>query len=141
MIFWKTFLQAEGVSHHDETLEAIRYQLTVLLNSEAPMLSLPKNLKQVEKSTVRFGLDSIYSISSQMDNDQFSRSMEGWIRDFEPRLSDVHVDIEEIETHKNIISFSLMARVSTETGNHALMFDSNICLANQTVSLEGQEVV
>ncbi len=140
MIFWKTFLRDEA-SVGEDYLESIRFQLSTLLNSEAPMISFSKGFKEVEASNMRFGLDSGYSISSQMNKDQFSRSVESWVRSFEPRLSDVSVFIEESDPGKNVICFSLMAKVKTANGNHVFLFDSNISLSDQVAKLEGQEVV
>jgi len=140
MIFWKTFLREEQ-NRGDDVLESIRYQLSTLLNSEAPMISFSKGFKEVESSNVRFGLDSGYSISSQMNKDQFARSVETWVKSFEPRLSDVSVFVEESDPRKNVICFSLMAKVKTVNGNHVFLFDSNISLSDQVAKLEGQEVV
>lgn len=140
MIFWNTFLKHEE-EVGDELLGAIRYQLTALLNSEAPMMGLPKGFREVEISNMRFGLDSAYSISSQMDKDQFARSVEHWVRAFEPRLDEVSVFIEESDPRKNMICFSLMAKIKTPNGNHVFLFDSNISLSDQVAKLEGQEVV
>lgn len=90
---------------------------------------------------MRFGLDSMYSISSQLDHDQFARSVEQWVRSFEPRLSEISVFLEDSDPRKNMICFSLMAKLKTPNGNHVFLFDSNISLSNQIASLEGQEVV
>ncbi|MCZ2720861.1 type VI secretion system baseplate subunit TssE [Marinomonas sp. 15G1-11] len=140
MIFWKAFLKSDQ-NKGDEILESIRYQLSTLLNSEAPMIGFSKGFREVDASNMRFGLDSSYSISSQMDKDQFARSIESWVRSFEPRLNDVSVFMEESDPRKNVICFSLMAKVKTENGNHVFLFDSNISLSDQVANLEGQEVV
>ncbi|TDO98033.1 type VI secretion system baseplate subunit TssE [Marinomonas balearica] len=139
MSFWGTFID-KGASN-DSLLESIRYQLTSLLNSEAPMRFLPEGFSEVAASNFSFGLDSAHSISSQINHDQFARSLEKWIRTFEPRLTDVSVFIEESDPTKNIMSFSLMAKVDTGAGSHVFLFDSNISLSNQVANMEGQEVV
>ncbi|ADZ90059.1 type VI secretion system baseplate subunit TssE [Marinomonas mediterranea] len=139
MSFWGTFID-QGASN-DSLLESIRYQLTSLLNSEAPMRALPEGFDEVKSSNFSFGLDSAHSISSQINHDQFSRSLEKWIKTFEPRLTDVSVFIEESNPSKNIMSFSLMAKVDTGDGSHVFLFDSNISLSNQVARMEGQEVV
>lgn len=139
MSFWSTFIHPEPVQ--DELLESIRYQLNVLMNSEAPMRKLPDGYQEIAKSNYCFGLDSIYSISSQVNKDQFARSLEKLVRAFEPRLSAVSVVIEESDPSQNIINFSLMAKVETEQGSHTFLFDSNISLMNQVAKMEGQEVV
>lgn len=139
MSFWGTFID-KGASG-DSLLESVRYQLNVLLNSEAPMRALPEGFEQVEASNFCFGLDSAYSISSQMNKDQFSRSLEKWVRTFEPRLSDVSVFVEETDPSKNVMCFSLMAKIETENGSHMFLFDSSISLSSQMAKMEGQEVV
>lgn len=139
MSFWKTFIH-KG-SNSDLVLESIRYQLTALLNSEAPMRVLPEGFEEVTASNFSFGLDSAHSISSQINHDQFARSLEKWVQTFEPRLTEVSVFVEESDPTKNIMSFSLMAKADTGNGSHVFLFDSNISLSDQTAKMEGQEVV
>jgi len=142
MVFWKTFLAREPVGNgHEALVAAVRYQLTRLLESEAPLTLLPPRLAQVERSNMRFGLDCLQSISSQMDRDRFARQLEGWIKSFEPRLSDVRVEVYERDEANNAINFSLVARLKTERGTHALVFDSNMSLIDQKVDMEGQDLV
>ncbi|MGF1681924.1 type VI secretion system baseplate subunit TssE [Photobacterium minamisatsumaniensis] len=147
MSFWRTFIDQREASNgqktnsDDELLESIRYQLTVLLNSEAPMRTLPKQFKEVQLSNFSFGLDAAYSVSSQVNKEQFSRSLEKWVRAFEPRLSEVSVFVNESDPHKNVMKFSLMARVNIPNGEHVFLFDSSISLSSQTAKMEGQEIV
>ncbi|GGB82425.1 hypothetical protein GCM10011352_05310 [Marinobacterium zhoushanense] len=142
MVFWQTFLADEPVADQYEALVAsVRYQLKQLLESEAPLTTLPAKLAQVERSNMRFGLDCLQSISSRMDKDQFARQLESWIKAFEPRLSDVRVEVYERDETNNAINFSLVARLKTDRGQHALVFDSNLSLVDQKVDIEGQDLV
>ncbi|MBY5947679.1 type VI secretion system baseplate subunit TssE [Photobacterium rosenbergii] len=140
MSFWGTFIAKQN-GNEDDLLESIRYQLTVLLNSEAPMRVLPKQYKEVQLSNFSFGLDAAYSVSSQVNKEQFSRSLEKWVRAFEPRLSEVSVFVKESDPSKNIMKFSLMAKVDVQNGEHVFLFDSSISLSSQSAKMEGQEVV
>ena len=140
MSFWGTFI-AKNHGNEEDLLESIRYQLTVLLNSEAPMRVLPKQFKEVQLSNFSFGLDAAYSVSSQVNKEQFSRSLEKWVRAFEPRLSEVSVFVKESDPSKNIMKFSLMAKVDVKNGEHVFLFDSSISLSSQSAKMEGQEVV
>lgn len=140
MSFWGTFIAKQN-GNEDDLLESIRYQLTVLLNSEAPMRVLPKQYKEVQLSNFSFGLDAAYSVSSQVNKEQFSRSLEKWVRAFEPRLSEVSVFVKESDPSKNIMKFSLMAKVDVKNGEHVFLFDSSISLSSQSAKMEGQEVV
>ena len=141
MSFWSTFIDQRETTSDDDLLESVRYQLTALLNSEAPMRTLPKPFTEVQLSNFSFGLDTAYSVSSQVNKEQFSRSLEKWVRAFEPRLSEVSVFVNETDPSKNVMSFSLMAKVETSSGNHVFLFDSDISLSSQTAKMEGQEVV
>ncbi|MBY4677081.1 type VI secretion system baseplate subunit TssE [Marinobacterium arenosum] len=142
MVFWNTFLaEAPVADEHEALVASVRYQLSRLLESEAPLTTLPAKLAQVERSNMRFGLDCLQSISSQMDKDQFARQLESWIKSFEPRLVDVSVEVYERDETNNAINFSLLARLKTDRGLHALVFDSNMNLADQKVDMEGQDLV
>lgn len=140
MSFWGTFIAKQN-GNEEQLLESIRYQLTVLLNSEAPMRVLPKQFKEVQLSNFSFGLDAAYSVSSQVNKEQFSRSLEKWVSAFEPRLSEVSVFVKESDPSKNIMKFSLMAKVDVKNGEHVFLFDSSISLSSQSAKMEGQEVV
>ncbi|GAL33778.1 hypothetical protein JCM19240_2474 [Vibrio maritimus] len=95
MMFWKTFVKKGGTlgesteqsrnkKHGDDLLDAIHYQLTTLLNSEAPMRLVSSSYPEVQRSLYCFGLDNSQSLSSQIDHDQFSRALERMIKAFEP---------------------------------------------------------
>ena len=142
MAFWKTFLAARVPDNaHEALVSAVEYQLSCLLNSEAPLMSLPAKLQEVEKSNLRFGLDNLHSISSLMDKEAFSRQVEKWVMAFEPRLSAVTVEVYQRDAQRNRISFSLLAQLKTERGLHTLTFDSSINLTDQRVEIEGQDLV
>lgn len=152
MMFWKTFVKkanttsnANHYSHNekggDDLLDAIHYQLTTLLNSEAPMRLVSSSYPEVQQSLYCFGLDNSQSLSSQIDHDQFSRALERMIKAFEPRLSEVSVFVQESDQSKNAVCFSIMAKVETPKGEHVFLFDSNISLSNQSATMEGQEIV
>lgn len=142
MLFWKAFLASEeSLDAVEERIAAIRYQMTRFLESEAPLVAWSERLKHVECSNMRFGLDCIQSISSQMDKTRFSRQLEGWLKAFEPRLSNIRVEAYEHDEGSNLINFSVLAHLNTEQGRHALVFDSNISLANQKADVGEQEFV
>ncbi|MGR5095687.1 type VI secretion system baseplate subunit TssE [Vibrio maritimus] len=152
MMFWKTFVKQTGSNRTasgninseksgDDLLDAIHYQLTTLLNSEAPMRLVSNSFPEVQRSLYCFGLDNSQSLSSQIDHDQFSRALERMIKAFEPRLSEVSVFVQESDQSKNAVCFSIMAKIETAKGEHVFLFDSNISLSNQSATMEGQEIV
>ncbi|NLS11779.1 type VI secretion system baseplate subunit TssE [Vibrio sp. SM6] len=142
MAFWNTFIRSrQSPNDADALLGAVHYQLTQLLNAEAPMREVSSAFPQAQGSLLCFGLESNQSVSSQIDQDQFSRALERLITAFEPRLSDVSVVVQESDGETNAILFSIMAKVDTPNGPHLFLFDSNLNLSTQQTTMEGQEIV
>ncbi|MFC6670682.1 type VI secretion system baseplate subunit TssE [Marinobacterium aestuariivivens] len=142
MLFWKTFLADEDVGDdHDALVASVRHQLGCLLESEAPLCTLPNRLPEVARSNLRFGLDCLQSLSSQMEPDRFAHQLEAWVRAFEPRLTEVRVEVYERDELNNAVSFSLLAKLKTDRGPQALVFDSRLNLRDLRVRMETQDLV
>ncbi len=144
MIFWRAFLSKKNYDDpREELIESVRYHLVRLLESEAPLVSLSPKLVECEKSSFRFGIENIQSISSQMDMEQFSSQIENWVKVFEPRLSEVITEVFERDDESNSIDFSLTVRLNddriTNEKERELAFDSRISLAHQQISMEEQD--
>ncbi|GAL15257.1 hypothetical protein JCM19233_6275 [Vibrio astriarenae] len=65
----------------------------------------------MQRSLLGIGLDNSQSLSSQIDNDQFSRSIEKMIKAFEPRLADVSVYVQESAPQKTSFVFRSWRRL------------------------------
>lgn len=142
MSFWQSFLaEQDYADEHQALLDSVQHQLTCLLESEAPLLALGERLPELESSNLRYGVDCLQSISSQINKDQLASKLAAWIRAFEPRLQSVSVEVFDRKAQSNSIEFSLVATLQAGDTKHSLVFDSNISLANQKVDLEGQDIV
>lgn len=142
MSFWNAFLNHDKtMDSADELVRSVEYQLAALFGSEAPLTSVSHRFKEVRHSNYCYGLESIHSISSQMNRDEFTRYVRKLIQGFEPRLSDVSIEVFERDEMKNRINFSLTARLKTRQGIRVVEFDSDIRLADQTTQVEGQDIV
>ncbi len=142
MSFWNAFLNKEqGTERSDELVRSVEYQLCALFGSEAPLMPVSHRFKQVRQSNFCYGLESIQSISSQMDKDEFTRYVRKLVQAFEPRLSQVSVEVFERDETRNRINFSLTAQLNTHQGTRIVEFDSNISLADQGTEIEGQDIV
>ena len=144
MIFWRAFLAKKTYDDpRQELIESVRYHLTRLLETEAPLVALSPKLVECETSSFRFGIENIQTISSQMDKDQFANQVENWIKTFEPRLSDVVTEVFERNDDSNAIDFSLSVRLNDERieneKERELSFESRLSLAHQQISMEEQD--
>ncbi len=142
MSFWESFLADQDYQdEHQALLASVQHQLTCLLESEAPLLPFGERLPELDSSNLRYGVDCLQSISSQINKDQLASKLANWIKAFEPRLKSVSVEVFDRKAQSNSIEFSLLATLQTGDTLHSLVFDSNISLANQKVDLEGQDIV
>lgn len=142
MSFWNAFLNKEqSMDRSDELVRSVEYQLSALFGSEAPLTPVSHRFKQVRQSNFCYGLESIQSISSQMNQDEFTRYVRKLVQAFEPRLSQVSVEVFERDETRNRINFSLTAQLNTRQGTRIVEFDSNISLADQGTEIEGQDIV
>ena len=137
MIFWQTFLSPQETG---DLQQAVKHNLATLLSSEAPLLALSERLDQVESSNLRFGVDCLHSISSQVDKHRFARQLEQLISAFEPRLVKVQIEVYDVDEKRNCLQFSLLATLDDPAGQQTMVFDSNINLASQRVAIEGQDI-
>ncbi|MCJ8340200.1 MAG: type VI secretion system baseplate subunit TssE [Pseudomonadales bacterium] len=142
MNFWQAFLsdqsRPQGVA---EQVAAVQYQLCALFSSEAPLVKVAPQFKQVQSSNLCFGLNDFQTLSNQTDPAVFARQVEHWIKSFEPRLTMINVEVLDRDEQHNRISFSVEAQLLTDRGSQELTFDSSIDLSKQQAQLQEQEFV
>ncbi len=107
MSFWRTFVQTapttrrddiENIKYHltrRDDIEDIKYHLTRLFDSEASLMSIDDRLTEVQRSNYRFGIEDVHLLSASLDHQQLALKLENYVRHFEPRLSQVMVELVE----------------------------------------------
>lgn len=142
MIFWKTFIkESENTDHIQDLISAIEFQLSNLLSSEAPLLTIAPQFREVRLSNYCYGLDNFQTLSSQSEDTVISHQLEYWIKVFEPRLENIQVEMLGREETHNRIRFNVQATLVGESSIETLTFDSKINLTNQKAFLKEQEIV
>ncbi|MCW8332971.1 type VI secretion system baseplate subunit TssE [Vibrio sp. SCSIO 43135] len=134
MSFWNTFLSPNTVK--DNHIDDIKYHLTKLFEAEASLVEIDNRLGEVNRSNFRFGIEDIQLLSASLDQTQLARRIESWIQNFEPRLSNVSVELIERKEGENALSFNIIAKTKTEYGDQELVFDSKIALNDLSTSLD-----
>ncbi|CAM3630189.1 type VI secretion system baseplate subunit TssE [Vibrio aquimaris] len=131
MGFWKAFIDSKG-STQTEEVEDIKYHLTKLLESESPLLSIDDRFIELHRSNLRFGIEDVQLLSASLDQAQLAIRLESYIRHFEPRLSQVIVELLERNETENALVFNIIASANTSRGEQELIFDSKISLNDLT---------
>lgn len=135
MSFWKTFVQSHDTSGPNDDIEDIKYHLTKLLESEASLFEIDDRFVELQRSNFRFGIEDVQLLSASLDQSQLALHLESYIKHFEPRLSQVMVELGERKESENAIAFNIIAKAKTNQGETELVFDSKISLSDLKASM------
>lgn len=135
MSFWQTFVQPHDASGPNDTIEDIKYHLTKLLESEASLFNIDDRFTELQRSNFRFGIEDVQLLSASLDQTQLALRLENYIKHFEPRLSQVMVELGERQESENAIAFNIVAKAKTSQGETELVFDSKISLNDLKASM------
>ncbi|MGF1747905.1 MULTISPECIES: GPW/gp25 family protein [Vibrio] len=138
MTFYQAFISPNDSSKDDE-LEDIRYHLTKLLESEAPLVAISSYYKAIRRSNYAFGITDVQLLNANLDQAQLAKRLESWLVTFEPRLSDVSVEMVERREGCNSILFTIIARYASKKGTKTLIFDSKIALSDFSAQLSEED--
>ncbi|MBW3696951.1 type VI secretion system baseplate subunit TssE [Vibrio sp. T187] len=135
MSFWETFV-SDSKPYQDAEVEDIKFHLTKLLEAEASLLDIDDRLVEVNRSNLKFGIEDIQLLSATLERTQLAVRIETWIKSFEPRLSQIMIELNDRKEGDNSLSFNIIAKVKTLHGEQELIFDSKIALNDLATSLE-----
>ncbi|MDA0109963.1 MULTISPECIES: type VI secretion system baseplate subunit TssE [Vibrio] len=136
MSFYNAFIQS---SRQDDEIDDIRYHLTRLLESEAPLIAVENSLSEVRCSSFTFGITDVQLLTANLDQTQLARKIETWLTTYEPRLSDVSVEMLERREGQNCIQFTIVAKHLSQDGEQTLVFDSKIALGDFSAKISEEE--
>ncbi|MCY9852705.1 type VI secretion system baseplate subunit TssE [Vibrio mediterranei] len=136
MSFYNAFIQS---SRQDDEIDDIRYHLTRLLESEAPLIAVENSLSEVRRSSFTFGITDVQLLTANLDQTQLARKIEAWLTTYEPRLSDVSVEMLERREGQNCIQFTIVAKHLSQDGEQTLVFDSKIALGDFSAKISEEE--
>ncbi|AYV20021.1 MULTISPECIES: type VI secretion system baseplate subunit TssE [Vibrio] len=136
MSFYNAFIQS---SRQDDEIDDIRYHLTRLLESEAPLIAVENSLSEVRRSSFTFGITDVQLLTANLDQTQLARKIETWLTTYEPRLSDVSVEMLERREGQNCIQFTIVAKHLSQDGEQTLVFDSKIALGDFSAKISEEE--
>ncbi|NOH80007.1 type VI secretion system baseplate subunit TssE [Vibrio sp. RE86] len=128
MSFWRTFIDSGRSQNRDNEIEDIKFHLTKLLESEASLVDIDDRYTELQRSNFRFGIEDVQLLSASLDQTQLALRLESYIKHFEPRLTEVMVELAERKQSENAIAFSIVAKANTSHGTEELIFDSKISL-------------
>src|SRR5437868_6775859 len=89
--------------------DSVKRDLEWLLNTRRFPDAVPDSMSELNKSVFNYGLPDITTIGLQSaaDRERLARVLEGTIRTFEPRIANVRVTRESVDTNSHVLSFRI----------------------------------
>jgi type VI secretion system protein ImpF len=115
-----------------ELKQSVRRDLEWLLNTRCHTEDMAEGLKEVGESLFTYGLSDFSSLSDKNPGDQkvLRSAIETALRNFEPRLQDVVVTAEPIDTLQRLMRFRIEARLRVDPIPEPVTFDTVLQLGN-----------
>ncbi|AEH33021.1 type VI secretion system baseplate subunit TssE [Vibrio anguillarum] len=123
----------------DSVRDAIVDNVCDLISSRAPLCS---EMLLSEKGTIaELGMRNMARAQSKNNTSDIVAEIEVLVRNFEPRLSQVEIDVQEGELGSNQLSFRLSAVVHSELGDEAIVLDSFLDLSSNKLDVRKSNFV
>jgi type VI secretion system protein ImpF len=112
--------------------EALRRDLEWLLNTRQPPLPQLAAYPAAKATVINFGLPDITSLGlmSAADHRTLRIAIEQCLRNFEPRLTDVHVTLEESDTVDRRLRFHIEGNMKLDPAPEEITFDTVLELSS-----------
>lgn len=115
-----------------ELKQSVRRDLEWLLNTRCHTIDISEGLKEVSESVFTYWLPDFSNLNNKNTNDHkmLQNAIETAIRNFEPRLQDVIVKGEPIDTLQRMMRFRIEARLKVDPVPEPVTFDTLLQLGN-----------
>ena len=123
-----------------ELKQAVRRDLENLLNMRRRCLGWPRELKELEKSLVNYGLPDFMgaNVASEEGREQLCQALEAAIRAHESRFKSVKVQmLDNADSLDRNLRFRIDALLRAEPAPEPVVFDSALEPASGTIQVKG----
>ena len=112
--------------------EALKRDLEWLLNTRQPPIATIDNYTLAKSSTLNYGLPDISSmgLNSASDNRRLRLAIETCLHNFEPRLMDVRVTLEQSDTAERRLRFHIEGSMKLDPAPEEISFDTVLELSS-----------
>ncbi len=118
--------------------QSVKRDLEWLLNTRRTAEDVPPELKELNNSLAVFGLPDFTTASVKNASDQkmMRRALETAIRVFEPRLEDLVVTLEPMDSIERVMRFRIDARLKVEPAPEPITFDTVLQLGSGQILVQ-----
>src|SRR5579884_1202785 len=123
-----------------ELKEAVRRDLEWLLNTRRTPEEVPSPTSELARSVYNYGLPDFSNAALNVPDDRrrIARLMEMTIANFEPRLINIHVTVQEAVAGSRLLLFHIEASLRMSPAPQRVYFDAKLELTNRQYRIEGE---
>ncbi|WDD99154.1 MULTISPECIES: GPW/gp25 family protein [Thalassomonas] len=137
MVFIRTFIKDHQGGEDSPLLRSIKYNLKQLLESEAPLMVLDRDLKACQHSILAYGVEDIQSLNYQLGKGIFITRIKQLIHDFEQRIENLEITILTNEEKQNAIRFIIAGDL---VNGQEFQLNSLLNISDFSITLEDELV-
>jgi len=118
---------------------SLRRDLEWLLNSRRNIQEPEDWMKEVQYSLYQYGLPDLssYSLGTSKDQGMLSTLLEEAVAKFEPRLSNVIVNLVPVAGNNRVVKFQIEGVLLIDTGPERIQFDTTLELTSGSYTIDG----
>lgn len=122
-----------------DLIRSISRELESLLNSRQTYLGL-EAYPELQKTIIGYGLpdENTFDLETPDSRFRFAQTIESVIEEFEPRVKNVFVEIEEDGKHSNNLRLLISATLNIQSGPQ-VVFDTTLQLATGQYTIKSTE--
>jgi type VI secretion system protein ImpF len=119
--------------------DSLLRDLTALLNTRRAEQDFDPIFEQATNSLLTFGVSDLtsYNLHGKIDQERVRQSVERAIRQFEPRLTDVTVTIEQPEPFHPVLMLRVEGVMQTGRALEAVTFEAALDRASRRIGFSG----
>lgn len=117
---------------------SLRRDLEWLLNSRRTSVEVPEWMREVKYSLFRYGLPDTadFALSHAGDQDRLTREIEETVQQFEPRLMNVTVTLQQSSPTSRQLKFTIEGLLRVEPAPERILFDTMLEMTNGEYRVE-----
>jgi type VI secretion system protein ImpF len=131
----------QGRSQSLRQLKAsLRRDLEWLLNTRRSVLEVKDSTLEIERSLFNYGLPDISSLGvhSVQDQKRLLWMIESTIANFEPRIADARVTMEQVAGNSRVMRFQIQGLLRIDPAPERVTFDTVLELASGEYEVKGE---
>ncbi|MGF1715835.1 type VI secretion system baseplate subunit TssE [Photobacterium chitinilyticum] len=125
----------------DDIRDAIIENLSAVLSARAPMWQNTELSPQVRDSIAAFGMVSSLRSQGKSSSDVILHDVKQLIVQFEPRLKEVVVELDENSVATNKLKFRIEGLISSKFSEEVVVFDSSLDFTTSSLDVRKTNLV